>query len=289
MLLLDGECIVAITFVSVPAKNRIEVAHMSQLVVQRQRSRLSRFFVRQFDLQHTKHQDRFDALFGVVLPVLCFEFDPAILKGELLGRPLAGEYQLMVYSVSAVQITTMVIWLTWRDRLKSFNGPIAGVLFLGGLFSTLIGILLLPFSIFGLIILIGAAGFTPLFTGFVYLRNSIRGFKSHERNHAFGSRFSVGFASALIALSLPLFVAGKMSVTISDSISSIIQSDIANSKQDVSKLRMMPVIPDHERLRLVLAYAQETDPIKKDLFRRLYSELTGENIENSQRRRVFRD
>jgi hypothetical protein len=128
-----------------------------------------------------------------VLPVLCFEFDPIVFKSSInLGQPLAGEYQSFVYAISAVEITTMVLWLMFRDRFSSFTGPIAGVLFFGGLFSLLIGVLLLPFSLIGLLVIIGLAGFTPFFTGVVYLRNGVRGFKSHQNNQAYESRFSIG-------------------------------------------------------------------------------------------------
>jgi hypothetical protein len=253
---------------------------MSQLVVQPQRFRLSKFFTRQFDLQRTKYQDRFDVLFGVVLPVLCFEFDPLIFKGNFLGEPLAGDYQLLVYAISTLQITAMVVWLTCRDRLKSFSGPIAGVLFLGGLFSLVIGVILLPVTLIGLFFVIGLAGFAPFFTGIVYLRNGVRGFKSHEKNYAYTSRFSVGIASALIALTLPIFVAQRMSVAITDSVSTILQSDIASAEPSVNTLRMMPVIPDKERRRLVVAHVQETDPTKREFLRHVYFKVTGESVES---------
>ncbi len=254
---------------------------MSQLVVQTRSVRLKGFFARQFSLQRTEYQDRFDVLFGVVLPVLCFEFDPIVFKGGFFDGPLAADYQLLVYSISAVQITTMVIWLTFRDRFKSFSGPIAGVLFLGGLFSTVIGVVLLPFSILGLIILIGAAGFTPFLTGFVYLRNGIRGFRFHERNDAYQSRFSVGVASALFALGLPIFVAGQMSMSISNSVTTILQSDIAQAQRSVAQLGKMPFIPDHEARRLAIAYKQETDQDKKEFLSGVYFKVTGKKIEAS--------
>lgn len=262
---------------------------MSQLVVQTTSVRLKGFFARQFAVQRTRSQDRFDVLFGVVLPVLCFEFDPLIFKGTFVGEPLAGELQLPVYAISAVQITAMVIWLTFRDRLKSFSGPIAGVLFLGGLFSSLVAVLLLPVTLIGLLFVIGLAGFTPFLTGVVYLRNGVRGFRTHEKNTAYRSRYSVGIASALIAVALPIFVAGRTSVVINNSITSILESDITHAADSVRRLRMMPVIPDSEKRRLVVGFAQEADPVKREFLRRVYFKLTREDIADPRAQRLMMD
>jgi hypothetical protein len=55
---------------------------------------------------------------------------------------------------------------------------LSGLFFLASIISLAIGIVLFPFSLLGLIVLIGALGFTPLFTAFVYLRNAIRSYET---------------------------------------------------------------------------------------------------------------
>ena len=181
------------------------------------------FLARQFAIEPTKAQNNFDFAFGVFLPVVCFLFDPIVFKSASFPGepPVWDEYQFFAYSMSAVQIVAMLAWLLLRRYLQSFAGPISGVLILGGLFSFLIGILILPLSLIGLIFLIGAAGFTPFVTSFVYLRNGIRGLRAHEINSAFQSRFQVALASAVIALALPVFVSMQLSRNVLTSIDSL--------------------------------------------------------------------
>ena len=182
------------------------------------------FLVRQFAIEPTKAQNNFDFAFGVFLPVVCFMFDPIVFKtGAFLGgAPLAAKYQGFAYMVSAIQMVALLAWVMLRRHLLSFSGPISGVLIVGGLFSLVIGVLILPYSLLGLIFLIGAAGFTPFVTSFVYLRSGIRGLRSHEMNSANKSRFQVALASGVIALALPVFVSMQVSRAVSISIDSLL-------------------------------------------------------------------
>lgn len=72
----------------------------------------------------------------------------------------------------------MMAWLIWGNRLRWLSGVLAGLFLVSGAVALTIGIVIFPYSLFGLIFLIGALGFTPLFTGIVYLRNGLRAVKA---------------------------------------------------------------------------------------------------------------
>lgn len=134
------------------------------------------FWKRQFQPQANSNQKAYDWIFGVVLPVICFVFDPVVFKDGLSfdNSPLLGAYRPFAYLLCLACITSMAAWLILGEKLRWLNGFLAGLFFLGGAVSLLVGVFLFPFSLMGLVILLGALGFTPLFTAVVYLRNSFR-------------------------------------------------------------------------------------------------------------------
>jgi hypothetical protein len=135
------------------------------------------FWRRQFQQEPTARQRGFDWAFGVVLPVVCFFFDPLVFRPGIESRAILADYTPFAYLLSYVSIMGMIAWLLWGKRLGWFNAVLAGLFAVGSIISLAIGIVLLPFSLIGLIFLIGALGFTPLFTGVIYLRNSLRAFR----------------------------------------------------------------------------------------------------------------
>lgn len=138
----------------------------------------NRFWRRQFQEGATKSQIKFDWFFGVIMPVICFVFDPTVFKGNAFGTAILGTYKPFAYLLSFVLVMAMSAWLIWGAKLKWLNGFLAGLFLVGGLISFTIGVFLFPFSLMGLIILIGVLGFTPLFTSIVFLRNSFRVFQT---------------------------------------------------------------------------------------------------------------
>jgi hypothetical protein len=132
------------------------------------------FWRRQFQPAATLAQTKFDWTFGVVLPVVCFVFDPVVFEG---GSVLAA-FKLSAYVLSFVSVMAMAAWLIWGAKLKWLNAFLAGLFAVGSVISLIIGVLIAPISLIGLIVLIGILGFTPLFTSIVYLRNATRAFQT---------------------------------------------------------------------------------------------------------------
>ncbi|MGI8469982.1 MAG: hypothetical protein ACR2N3_16200 [Pyrinomonadaceae bacterium] len=136
------------------------------------------FWKRQFQIEATNKQKVFDWTFGVILPVACIFFDFAVFKGAFSHHgALLGEYKPFVYMLSFAAVILLMLFLFFGSKLNWLNGIFAGLFAIGAAVSLLIGIVLFPLSLIGLIILIGAIGFTPLLTAFVFARNAIRSLK----------------------------------------------------------------------------------------------------------------
>ena len=161
------------------------------------------FWKRQFQAQSTSKQKVWDWILGVIMPVICFVFDPIVFKGNGLdGIAIFANYKPFAYLLSFTCVMAMAAWLIWGEKLKWLNGFLAGLFFLGGVISLVVGIILFPFSFIGLFILIGALGFTPIFTSVIYLRNAFRAFHASKmflvkavRNYAFV--FGIIFSASL--------------------------------------------------------------------------------------------
>jgi hypothetical protein len=127
------------------------------------------FWRRQFKHPVTRGQLVFDAFWGALLPLLLISYtfgSGRVDFGEF------GEYSIYYYSEVTIGIASLGYYLIFRRAAA----PLAGVLLAGGIFSLLLGLALLPFSIIGLCfgLIISILGFTPLITGFVFLRNARR-------------------------------------------------------------------------------------------------------------------
>ncbi len=133
------------------------------------------FWRRQFQKDATRSQKIFDWFFGVIMPVICFVFDPIVFKG---GGAILGTYKPFAYLLSFGSVMAMSAWLIWGAKLKWFNAFSAGLFLVVGIISGCIGVIIFPYSLMGLIILIGALGFTPLFTSLVFIRNTFRAYQS---------------------------------------------------------------------------------------------------------------
>ncbi len=175
---------------------------MRQIFSEKEVQPKPRFWRRQFGPVPTRGQELFDGIFGVIFPVLCFVADPVVFKGTILGFPWLGDYQVLAYLVGAIEMGVFIVWRTFRKQLTTFSAPFAGVLFAGALFSTAIGIAILPLSLFGLLLVIGILGFTPFLTAFVYFRSGVRAMKDQVNNSTFNFRFMTAGLAGLLVIAL---------------------------------------------------------------------------------------
>lgn len=253
---------------------------MTKLKLNEEKEEREGFWRRQFQAQATEKQRIFDWLFGVIFPVACFVFDPIVFKGGFNGSAELGHIKPFAYVLSFVSVMWMAAWLVWGARLKWLNGFTAGVFVVGGLISFGIGIVLLPISLLGLIIIVGILGFTPLVTAIVFLRNARRAFGAAKPFlepktliHAFA--LSAIF-SAVVPYVLNVGVKNSLDRMVSGS------SDAATIRSEARALKLVAPVVNFDPL--VRRYRNVWDEETRTTLAETYRELTGENIQNKAMR-----
>lgn len=167
------------------------------------------FWRRQFGETVTRAQRRFDWIMGVAMPLVCFLFDPFMFRSSNdFGGGMLSKYTLPAYMLAFVSIVAMVAWLLWGEKLKWLNGWLAGLFFAGSAVSLIVGTVLFPFSLIGIVLGIGLLGFTPLLASIVYLRNGVRALRATSTVMEKAVLINVAVLSGMIAIAIPYLAQG---------------------------------------------------------------------------------
>jgi hypothetical protein len=137
------------------------------------------FWRRQFRVPPTPGQTFWDLLFGIFLPLGCLAADRVIfgngwLAGhgeDPIGASIFGDLAVLAYTFILTEVGLMTLWLLFRRKLTRsaafFSGP-----FLAGWVSALaLAMIFFPFSVLGMIFVVGILGFSPWLTCFAFFRN----------------------------------------------------------------------------------------------------------------------
>jgi hypothetical protein len=239
------------------------------------------FWQQQFAGKRTQPQLIFDLIFGVFGPIACFAFDPVVFQSSFLGPPLFGEQQILVYTLSALEIIVLCVWLIFGGSLRFLNAFIGSFLIWGGIASASIGLILFQYSLFGIMFFgIGLLGFTPFVTAVVYGRNGFRAWNIASGNSPLLLRAGSLFLSLTVALGAPVVISTTIRSYVDKAVSEILKGDSQQARAAVEGLRPLTYLARSELNKLVNAYMAETDPIRKQHLKNCYEQITGESIEN---------
>ncbi|MEK6300810.1 MAG: hypothetical protein AABO41_08825 [Acidobacteriota bacterium] len=238
------------------------------------------FWQRQFSSNSTTYQVVFDVMFGILMPLVCFYFDPGIIRDgavRLFSPTLL--HAVLVYSLSAIAILTLIVWLSFANCIKAAGAIISGIFVSGAVCSFTIGIIILPLTAVGLLFIIGILGLVPFVTGFVYLRNALRAIRSATPilgRPILASAVSVGL---LIAAGLPAIGEFTISRIVTRSMNQLLtQQDSRSFEEAVGRIKYLGWADDLDRL--VRAYETEPNRQRKDRLAKAYKEITGQEIED---------
>jgi hypothetical protein len=236
------------------------------------------FWTRQFAPNSTGAQDLFDVTFGLVLPIVCFVVDPIVFKSPaFFGPPLLDGYQFLAHVVSTAEMGFFLVWRTFPARMKTVSPLFAGVFWAGAFSSALIGIAILPVTLYASVFLIGLPGFMPFISAFVYLRNGVRAMRAHV-NHSSCLRLAAAVSSVFVVGSL-IFANVYVNKAISASVDTIVSGNVIETRAAANRLKMVPFIPRKQLNRIALAYTNESNPVKQQALQEAYREITGEEVQ----------
>jgi hypothetical protein len=230
------------------------------------------FWRRQFQLESTPKQKIFDWTFGVVLPVVCCLFDPVVFKGAINHNgAFLGSFKPFVYLLSFVSIVLMMLFLMFGSKLNRFNAVLAGLFTVVSAISLTIGVVLFPLSLIGLLFIIGILGFTPLFAGFVYARNSFRAFNFAKIPLNKTLLWNLVLVSAIFSFAVPYVFDSNVTAILNN-----IKSGDSTAIRENKNL-IWYVSPFVNFDSLALETCETVDDKSKNEFREAVYELTGKN------------
>lgn len=244
-----------------------EIEHDKELVTKS-------FWQRQFQVKLTNKQKIFDWVFGVILPVICFVADPFLFKGYGLGKgALLGTIKPFAYLLSFILVMTLSANLIWGEKLKLLKPFLSGLFAVGAVISFAIGIILLPFSFLGLMMLIGVLGFTPLFSGFVYLRNSVLCFNPANLDFRKQSLVGAFVLSAVLSITVPMLI----NVEIQRSLVAMKNGDVNTIHENEKRLKYVSPLVNFDALGGHYCASPNSDEHKA--LAEIYEKYTGEDIQ----------
>ncbi len=236
------------------------------------------FVERQFFHPPTIIQNNFDVALGVIMPILCFYFDPGILRNSSLGIGLPiRQASVSIYILSALAIPTLVLWLWLGPRLKHWSGFVGGVLLAGAILSFTIGVVIFPLTFIGLIMLVGVLGFVPFLTAFVYLRNGLRAIAQANLTLPRFQLVGSVLLGAVLAIGIPVIAQQQLTQIVNESMAQILRNDDQSVDGAIGRAKYFKWLIDTRPI--LLAYEKETDPVRKERLAKAYKELEGEDAE----------
>jgi hypothetical protein len=241
------------------------------------------FWQRQFSQQRTRSQLIFDMIFGVHAPVICFIADPIVFKSMLFPPALYPDFQIFVYLVTLLEVPLLAVWLLYGGKFKSAALLAGGALMAGALFSFLIGVVILPFSLIGLLYVIGIFGFIPFLTAFVYSRNAVRALQAQPKGLRFQWAFVLATIAAVYVIGLPAVVSLGTARVATVWTSEVLYGDEQDAESAAQRLRWLPIVPERSLNQLLWAYEREDNPDRRRLLAQRYREITGDDIERRSR------
>ncbi len=146
------------------------------------------FWGRQFSGDMTLDQVLFDLTFGVIAPILCLSIDPIVFRKTHMGGPIFTQYAAAPWTVIVLGIAALITWLKFQSSPPLLCGVLAGI----SVYAALWGLVLLPFSLLGILFWgFGLLGLSPFATAAVFGRNAIRAWKTVSFTPRRGSRVSL--------------------------------------------------------------------------------------------------
>jgi len=218
----------------------------------------------------------FDVIMGIWLPLFCLIFDPIVFIYFL------SSYHLFAYFLIGLEIATLTLWLVFGMRLIRWAGLIAGILFSGALFALILGIVLLPLSIIGLIFLIGLFGFAPFFTFVIFYHHGKQAFKQAYHAHLnrvwLHTSFVLGISFAIL---IPTGVQLGTHQIISHSIKIILEGEPQTITSATQRLQLIFWCRESCFDEIVWAYEKAEDNlVRQKNLAQVYHDITGKDVEN---------
>ena len=208
--------------------------------------------------------------FGVILPPVMLIADPVVFRGNMIaGSALLGGYRTSCYLGIALAMIAMVVVL----KSARGNAFFAGMMAAASLFGTAIGLVILPFSLIGILFFgIGLLGLSPFLSATVFAlwsRRALRGSDPRRRRLK-------ATAGVVVFFGLCLGTQMATSHLLRSSIDDIASSRLRKSRAATDRLARWHLLVDMEAF--IPAWESNPDPEAKQRLADAYKVITGEDL-----------
>ena len=190
-------------------------------------------------------------ILGAALPVACLIFDPIVFKANgFLAEgdgPFLGWLRMFGYTTAAIAVVVLT-----RACFTRITAIETGMLYCAALVALTLGVVMLPVTLIGLLVLTGILGFAPFLAAWVYLRHAAR-----QR----AMRPSLVVAGALLFLAIPALAQLAVDRTVERAIArgtpvSAVLRPLYDTEQLVD--RYLDSSSNEEKQRLAVVYRSMT-------------------------------
>jgi hypothetical protein len=228
-----------------------------------------------------------DVLFGLVAPVTCWWVNgystifglPAGPRAGVLavniGGPVAGLLWLVLLTAA------MTVWIARRPA----SPVLAGVLAASAVWSLGFGIAILPFTLMGLLFLIGLLGFAPFGSAFVSARAARQAIRAAVERDGPPARRRFWFA-AVLAAAMPTGIGWASQAVVDSDLQPVLVGRIDPAQADLSRVAFVrPLLyaaGDDPARELVRAWSWDEEPQRRAALGASFERLTGQPMEQSE-------
>jgi hypothetical protein len=139
--------------------------------------------------------------------LLCLIYDPGLFEPLWSKRSSHGDFQVFLFLAIVYQMIMFFAWLIGQWWLRRSAGFFTGTFAVGVVCAAGVGIVFLPFAIFGTIMLgVGLPGWAPWLTAWAFFSNAR---KAYRRGKFFGSNaeiFIYWLGGSFLALAIPYLI-----------------------------------------------------------------------------------
>lgn len=175
---------------------------------------------------------------------------------------------------------TLALWLILGRRTGLYSGIVAGVLLTAALFALAIGIVLFPFSLLGLLYVIGVVGFAPFVVAFVLLRNGVMALRCARERISTAAIVASALAGLILVAGFPAALNYGTYRIVSRSVQAIIHGDDGAAAQATQRLKRAFWCSAMCYDDIAWAYHQEQDEARRERLEQAYEEITGNDLKD---------
>jgi hypothetical protein len=220
--------------------------------------------------QKSKKPFLWDFTFVAILPVICFVLDPIFVQW-----PEPARYALYLLVVTLVA----AFWLSFISTENSFlKNLFNGAILLGLAVATAIGVLLLPMTVVGLFVIVGALGLVPFGTALRFKRRFLANGGRWPENAIHASVMLLGLALPTI---LPIVAYQLISAHLDPRINAVTQQDVTLAKNALQDLGDTWFCQESCANEISGLYSQSKIAIPEPEFRKTFFKVFGKEYDAS--------